>query len=154
MKQKKLGARLSVNKVNSSCIMLEAVSLDRMSFSASSLTGLIPSFEFVSTVNRTPRKYPPLMPRNTLNEESTTVATELLYPQLGHVRSSKSGGVRNSSGLRRHRKGATSTCKKVSHLPCMPQGITDVFHAPKTRITGSRFLAAMAASVWYFLERM
>ena len=149
-----MGAHLSVNEVNSSCIMLEVVSLDRISFSASSLTGLIPSFEFVSTVNRTPGKYPPLMPRNTLNEESTTVATELLYPQLGHVRNSKSGGVRNSSGLRRHRKGATSTYKNVSHLPCIPQGITDVFHAPETRIIASRLSAAAAASVWYFLERM
>ena len=42
-KKKKLGAHLSVNEVNSSCIMLEVVSLDLMSFNASSWTGLIPS---------------------------------------------------------------------------------------------------------------
>ena len=133
--------------------MFEVESLDRMSLNASSLMLLIPSFRRGQRWERcTHRKHPLPSPRNTLNEGNRAAAVAPLHSAQDHSHPSKSGGVRRSPRSCRRRRGATSTCKDISHLSYGRSKLIYVFHAPDISITTSR-LSVEATSVWYFLCR-
>ena len=132
-----------VNEVKSSCTTLEVVSLDWMSFRASSLIFSIPSFETYQVYEECAhQEYPLLSTKNRLNGENNTVVVALQHLRLDCLQMVRSGGAQKRSCLCRHRQGAISTYKRISRLLCIMSGTTYVFHAPETSITARRPLPA------------
>ena len=92
-----------------------------------------------------------LLPKNTLNEESRTVAIALRLPPQDQL---QSRGVRKLSCLYARRKRATSTFKHISVLSSGMLGTTHVFHAPDLSITTLWFAEPVEASVWWLLGKI